>query len=147
MNLTIKNNDSIPNYELLYIKNEYSLYMNSNNRYIDFEISINKIDLTVVDKKIVQLSGFFPRSNWKLKNLKTPLSKTGELLVLDNLEPGHNYQVNKGKEWDVYYDETSGWICIGDPEQNSIGVEFIRNCVAVIENNKIKSLWLKPKWE
>jgi hypothetical protein len=53
--------------------------------------------------------------------------------------------VNK-EDWPVYVNIRTGWVCIGNPENKGNAVEFINNCVAVIDENKcLASLWLKPK--
>ena len=46
----------------------------------------------------------------------------------------------------MFINTESGWVCIGNPEAKGRAVEFINNCVAVINDNcEFVSLWLKPE--
>jgi len=65
---------------------------------------------------------------------------------MDNLESGFSYGINSDDEWPVYVNQKTGWICVGNPERSGEAVEFMNNCVAVVDNNnKLVSLWLKPQ--
>ena len=44
----------------------------------------------------------------------------------------------------VYYNETSGWVCIGDPTISAAGVKFMSNCIAFIDSKgALTSLWIE----
>jgi uncharacterized protein YbdZ (MbtH family) len=48
------------------------------------------------------------------------------------------------EDWLVHVNVKTGWVCIGNPEKKGNAVEFINNCVAVIDDKEFVSLWLKP---
>jgi hypothetical protein len=114
---------------------------------IDFEIAINTLTLTVVDGKIIQLSGFLGLNQKMKANYATPQAKKGVLKIFnpeEYLVKAGCYEVSKG-EYSIYINIKTGWVCIGNPEKNGNVVEFINNCIAVIDDDKqFVSLWLKP---
>lgn len=146
MKFFIEYDDNIEQRLLTYIVDEYSFDIDPTVLEIDYYVVINKLDLTVVDNKIFQVSGFCPYSSWIKTNLKIPQFKKGILKVADELKPGFSYGINNEKDWLVYVDIQTGWVCLGNPEAIGNAVEFINNCVAVINNNgEFVSLWLKPQ--
>lgn len=69
----------------------------------------------------------------------------GNLKVTDNLAYGLSYRIRE-ENFPVFVNPQSGWVCIGDPKRTGQTVEFINNCIAVIDNNQeFVSLWLKPQ--
>ncbi len=132
---------------LTYDVEECSFDIEPTVQEINFDIVVNKINLTVVDdNKIIQVLGFCGLAEWMKSDYIVPKSQKGILKVADNLEAGvGSYQVNK-EDFPVYVNTQKGWVCIGDPEKSGNAVEFITNCVAVIGDNKeFISLWLKPQ--
>lgn len=113
---------------------------------INFDIVVNKLNLTVVDdNKVIQVWGFCGFAAWIKSDCKVPQSAKGTLQVIDDLKCGFAYSVNK-EDFPVYINAQTGWVCIGNPEKSGNAVEFINNCVAVIDNNnEFVSLWLKPQ--
>ncbi|MDX2188245.1 MAG: hypothetical protein SFY32_00150 [Bacteroidota bacterium] len=111
---------------------------------IDFEIVINTLTLSVTDTKVIQLNGFCGlKDNMKTES-NVPENKKGVLMVLDNFKYGFAYGINK-EDLPVYVNVQTGWVCIGNPQKKGNAVEFINNCVAVIDDdNEFISLWLKP---
>jgi hypothetical protein len=133
---------------LIYREDEYSFDMEPWWSYgLDFEIAVNTITLTVVDGKIIQLSGFCGLNKKMKANHNVPQSQKGELRVLHPekyWDIAGCYGVNK-EDWSVRVNVKTGWVCIGNPEKKGNAVEFIKNCVAVVsEDNEFLSLWLKP---
>lgn len=51
-------------------------------------------------------------------------------------------------DWQTYFNGKTGWVCIGNPDCNSKskGVEFAKNTVAVIDNEQLSSIWIKPQF-
>jgi uncharacterized protein YbdZ (MbtH family) len=130
---------------LIYHADEYSFDMEPLIHEIDFDIVINTLNLTVVDGKVVQIWGFCGLNKKMKASYNVPKSSKGVLRVLDNLKSGMAYGVNK-EDWTVHVNIKTGWVCIGYPEKKGNAVEFINNCVAVIDNDeKLVSLWLKPQ--
>lgn len=114
---------------------------------INFDIAVNKLNLTVVDdNKVVQVWGFCGFAAWMKSEYSVPRSIKGTLKVVDDLKPGvGSYKVNN-EDFPVYINTQTGWVCIGNPEKKGNAVEFINNCIAVIDDEKeFVSLWLKPE--
>lgn len=49
------------------------------------------------------------------------------------------------ENWDTCYDKNNNCICIGDYNNDSgdVAVEFCKNIVAVIQQDKLKAIWIK----
>lgn len=147
MKFLIDYSGRIENKELFYNVEDASFDTEPSSLYINFDIVINKINLTVVDddNRIVQLWGVFGYNEWIKANYNPPSSKIGILKIVDNLKNGLAYRINH-YDYPIYVNVNTGWICIGTPEKKGNAVEFINNCIAVIdEKNEFVSLWLKPK--
>jgi hypothetical protein len=130
---------------LIYRPEEHSFDTEPIEHRINFDIVVNKLNLTSIDdNKIVQVWGFCGLDTSMKSNYNVPQYKKGALKVIDDLEPGFSYSIYK-EEQPVYINVQTGWLCIGNPEKKGNAVEFIRNCVAVIDDNQnLISLWLKP---
>lgn len=130
---------------LVYRIEEHSFDMEPWTYELDFEIAINTLTLVVVDDKIIQLNGFCGLNKKMKSNFEVPESQKGILKVSDNLRSGiGSYRINK-EDLPVYVNTHTGWVCIGNPEKKVNAVEFINNCIAVINDDKeFISLWLKP---
>jgi hypothetical protein len=145
MKFIIESCNSIEERLLTYISEECSFDMEPIVSKMDFELIVNKLSLTVIDEKIIQLWGFCGLGEWMKSNYQVPEYKKGILKVEHNLEFGFAYGIND-EEFPVYVNVQTGWVCIGNPEKRGDAVEFINNCIAVIDDNKeFVSLWLKPK--
>ena len=130
---------------LTYVVEEYSFDISPIVKEIDFDLVINNLNLTVADKKVIQVWGLCPYSSWIKANYSVPNFKKGTLKVIDDLKPGFSYGLND-VEWPIYVNHQTGWVCIGNPEKSGKAVEFINNCVAVFDDNgELMSLWLRPK--
>ncbi|MFH7012564.1 hypothetical protein ACHRV5_11880 [Flavobacterium sp. FlaQc-52] len=134
--------------ELLYLENECSFYMDYKDLNADLELIINKIALQIFNNRVFALSGFCGLNKEMLTNIKVPKSKKGILKVEHNLDYGFSYGVSDifDYEYSVYVNIETGWVCIGNPYSKENAVEFIDNCIVVINDDGIfNSLWLKPK--
>jgi uncharacterized protein YbdZ (MbtH family) len=147
MNFFIDYADYSEQKNLIYNSEEYSFDMEPWEYGIDFEIAINKLTVSVVDGKLTQLNGFCGLNKKMKSSYNAPQSKKGSLKVLHQeqyLDGIGCYGLNR-EDWPVYVNVKTGWVCIGNPEKRGDAVEFINNCVAVIDNDqKFVSLWLKP---
>ena len=131
--------------QLIYIPEEYSFYRDSVVNKIDIELIVNKISLTVSDNIIVNVSGFCGLDKTMKSNYQVPAFQKGILKVEHNLKYGFAYGINE-KDLPVHINIQTGWVCIGNTEKRGQAVEFINNCVAVIDDNQeFVSLWLKPQ--
>ncbi len=135
---------SSENRTLIYREDEYSFDMRPWEYVIDLDLALNKITLTVVNEKIIQLSGFCGLTKEMNTNVEIPKYKKGALRVEHNFEHGFTYRIND-EDLPVQLNTGTGWVCIGAANKAGQGVEFIDNCVAVIDDNgTFLSLWLKP---
>lgn len=147
MKFIIEHTDEIGQQQLVYIKEECSFYMGRIIDKIDIEIIVNKISLAVSKNKIVHVSGFCGLDKSMKSNYIVPKYRKGILKIEHDLKLNFAYGINTDKddEFPIYVNTQTGWVCIGDPKKPGDAVEFINNCVAVIDNNKgFISLWLKP---
>lgn len=153
MKFTTKKIQQPINKELRYIADDYSFDMSPSAPGVNFTILINTLNLTVNnDNSVIEIWGFCPRGRWIKGNFQVPYYYPGTLIVLDDLEPGFSYSINKNEtifnESPIYEDVKTGWVCAGDPQGKGQAVEFIKNCVAVVDDTgMLKALWLKPKYE
>ncbi|PRB06825.1 hypothetical protein CQ046_01650 [Chryseobacterium sp. MYb7] len=131
---------------LNYDAEEFSFDTEPSIKEINFDIVINKLNLsTADDNKIVQIWGFCGYKEWQKFNYEPPKYKTGTLKVEDKLKEGFSYRITPDN-LPMFVNVQSGWLCIGNPEKKGNAVEFINNCVAIIDGNKeFVSLWLKPE--
>lgn len=148
MKFLIEYTDTIEPKTLIYDIEECSFDTEPTVQEINFDVLINKLNLTVIDNdnRIVQVWGFCGYNEWIKSSYEVPERKKGNLKILDDLTSGvGSYSIYK-EELPVYINVQSGWACIGNPEGKGHTVEFINNCVAVIDDNKeFVSLWLKPE--
>lgn len=145
MKFNIEYDNKIEQRTLTYDSNEYSFDIEPIVDEVNFDIVINKLNLTVVDEnKVIQVWGFCPYGDWIKFDSEIISYKKGVLKVVDELEEGFSYRLNN-EDLPVYVNIKTGWVCIGNPDKKGNAVEFITNCVAVINNDcELISLWLKP---
>lgn len=134
-----------PQRTLLYLSDECSFYMEGGLDHIELELIVNKISLSIFEGVVVAVSGFCGLDTSMLKKLEVPVSSPGILKVEHNLKLGFAYAVNEA-EFPVHVERYLGWVCLGDPTIKENAIEFISNCIAVIDRNgNLVALWLKPR--
>jgi uncharacterized protein YbdZ (MbtH family) len=147
MKFLVEYTDTVKQATLTYDIEECSFDTEPTVQEINFDVVLNKLNLTAIDddNKIVQVWGFCGYNEWIKSSYEIPARKRGTLKVLDDLTSGvGSYSISK-KDLPVYVNILSGWVCIGNPEKKGNAVEFISNCVVVIDDDKeFVSLWLKP---
>lgn len=148
MKFLIEYSNEVEQKTLIYNIEDCSFETESSTLEINFDVVINKLKLTAIDNdnRIVQVWGFCGYNEWIKSSYEVPERKKGVLKVLDDLPSGvGSFLINKN-DVPMYVNVQSGWVCIGNPEKKGNAVEFINNCVAVIDEDKeFISLWLKPK--
>ena len=62
------------------------------------------------------------------------------------VESGESERIVDVNEWKTFYDPSTGWVCIGNPvaDKDEIAVKFATDTIAVLSNDNLKSLWLRP---
>ena len=138
-------NNNPENRLLTYISDEHSFNMEPIVNNVDIELILNKLSLSVVNNKIIQLWGFCGLSSSMKSNFNVPKYKKGILKVKHNLKHGFAYDITN-KNLPIHVNTQTGWVCIGTEQGNGDAVEFINNCVAVVnKKGRLIALWLKPK--
>lgn len=140
----IEFNGKCENRLLTYIEDEHSFYMEPYESSIDLDLVINYLDLTAIDQRIIDISGYCPYEGWIQMEDRIPKYSRGSLIYENDLEPGFSYRIYH-EELPVYVNTNSDWVCIGNPQIQEEAVEFINNCVAVVDHKKLVALWLKPQ--
>lgn len=132
--------------EVIYVEQDYSFDTIPHVGRSDFDLVLNKINLTVVDNKIAQIWGYCPYSSWKTTNTEVPKSKPGVLQVCNDFNKGFSYGISE-IELSTYVNQISGWVCIGDLNTTSNAIQIMSNCVAVLNfKNELSAIWLRPRW-
>lgn len=145
MKFSIEYTESIINKELIYLSNECSFYMGKIESDIEVEWVLNKISLPSSGGRIIHLSGFCGLEESMDSNICIPKFRKGVLKVEHNNESGFAYSIFE-EEQPILLNKDSGWVCVGNPLESGNAVEFITNCVAVINDvGDLISLWLRPK--
>ncbi len=135
----------IDNSILTYDDKELSFDMKPWKNEIDYNLTINNISLGVIDNEIIQIDGFCGLRKEMNSAYSPPFVKSGVLEILNILTPGFSYSISE-TDFPIYTNVKTGWICIGNPEIEGNAVEFLNNCIAVLNEDKnLIALWLKPK--
>lgn len=143
----IKYKDNLESFwlqKLLYIPEEHSFFMENIVRDVEIELVLKTISLGICNNMVVNVSGFCGLNSFMKSNFQVPKYQKGILNVVHNLKFGYAYGIYN-YDLPVHVNHITGWICIGDPYLKGSAVEFIQNCVAIIDiNNMLLSLWLRP---
>lgn len=134
----------------IYVINEKSLYYEP---WLECDCSImigtgyNSLDVDLNTNKVVHISGLNPKSNWKSGVIHPPKAKLGVLKIESSENLISGIGITYAENWVTTYDRRSGWLQIGN--YNIINkfefVNFANNTIAVIDNNDLKSILVKPK--
>lgn len=149
MTFKVKEDLTINQGEVIYIKKDLSFDFKPIYS-ADYSLLIGYISLSFDSetKCACQVWGCNPINVWVNKDLNKPKSIKGDLLLDDEIETGDNKRLIEAGAWTTYFDKSTGWVCIGnyEEESNDVAVEFANNTIAVINQNNLKALWLRPKF-
>ncbi len=137
---------SLDNIKILYDSKDFSFDMEPRFFYQDFVITINYLQLGMNHNMIISnISGFCPYQAWKEIDIDVPNHEKASIRVEVDFDPlsGGGYKI-KDEDWPQYVNRTTGWYCVGDPKKKEKAIEFIKNCVAILEDDQIVALWLYP---
>lgn len=115
------------------------------NALISIGIGFAGIEIDPDEKKVIGVKGLLPRSIWLKKRLKTPNAFKGILRVrTEGVDIRNKTYIQICKQEDTFYDEKTGWICIGERKVYDFDdcVEFLGGAILVLRDNKVISLWL-----
>lgn len=135
---------------LIYYKDENSFdFVPSRNADISLLVGYIHIGVDSETMIVQQIWGFYPYEGWIKKPLDIPGFIEGELMVEGDIQPGMTYRLDGSEKWTVKFDSQTGWVCIGESEttKSDTVIKFADNTIAVINDSKLKSLWLKPELE
>ena len=147
MNFKVKEDLEINEGKVIYVKKDLSFDFNPVYSG-DYSLLIGYISLSFDSetKCACQVWGCNPINTWVNKELKKPKSIKGNLLLDAEIDSGDNKRLIEAGVWTTYFDKSIGWVCIGtyQEDKNDIAVEFAENTIAVVNDNKLKALWLRP---
>lgn len=132
-----------------YIKEEFSFFYAPWND-VNFSILIgngyNSLDVNLGNSHVMQVTGLNPDYNWIKKDIAVPSARRGLLKVLFDNKHDSGTGIQYAADWQTYFNEKTGWVCIGNPDCKSSweSVEYADNTIAVMERGQIKSIWIKP---
>ena len=130
---------------VIYRENEYSFYTILWLNEIDFDIALNTLTLSVIDSRVVQLNGFCGLSKAQKIGYTPPMSSKGFLKVVDSesyIQKSGSFRIND-IDIPIFINPQINWICIGHPQKKGTAVEFIDNCIFVIdEKQEFAALWI-----
>ncbi len=135
-------------YVTRYIVEDFSFAHERKNYFHDFSLTVNTIELDIDNNFFLcGVGGYDPYLGWERIHVEPPFFGKGGVRALIDFDyvPGGAYGINN-QVWPEYVNVKSGWVCIGNPKKDGKAVEFINNCVAVVDNNQeLAALWLQPQ--
>lgn len=146
----INDTGKIQSGNLVYYREENSFdFVPSRNADILLLVGYLNIGVDSETMTVQQVWGLHPYEGWIKKTLSIPNYIEGELMVEGNIHPGMTYRIDGSEKWTAKCDSQTGWVCIGASEiiKNDTVIKFADNSIAVINDGKLKSLWLKPELE
>lgn len=146
----VNSTDNIHAGSLIYCKGENSFdFVPSNNADILFLVGYLHIGVDSETMTAQQVWGLQPYESWIKKTLSIPDFIKGQLMVEGDILPGMSYRIEGSENWISQFDSQTGWVCIGESEKvkSDSFIKFADNTIAVINEGKLKSIWLKPKVE
>ena len=108
---------------------------------------INDIQIEMDDEgRLIYVWGLCPHESWTRATLAPPSAKTGRLHYFGGeVVPGVSERLNVSNRWGVINDISSCWMCIGDENAQGEGIEFAPGAVAVLKEEHLVALWLRPE--
>ncbi len=107
------------------------------------------LDVCLKTNTLVSVAGYNPQKKWIKVALKFPKAIQGQVIVdFENVEVYEGTCVDYAESWNTYYDPKNGVVCIGNPqlEEKCENIMFTKNIAVSLLNEKLKAIWLKPKF-
>lgn len=149
MKFAITYTDYIEKKEVVYYKSEWSFDTIPAINNTNFDIALNYLNLTVVgsDNRIAQIWGFGGGREWVKSKISPPNSRKGILTVVSRLsEKDYGISHRLLDNIPITINTQTNWICYGDYQQRANAVEFLYNCIAVLNSeNELVALWISPR--
>ncbi len=110
-----------------------------------------QIEIGVATGCLLYPRGYFPCPNWVQADLVTPAFKRGVLQSFPDrpFERGIATDIRCDGQWISTFDRELGWLRVADDGYRGKlqFIEFASDCVAGIDNDRIRELWLHPEWD
>jgi len=114
--------------------------------------AVNELQLMLDDEeqqRVVSVEGYCPYPGWRPAVLRPPVARAGILRGAGEgrVAAGSAIGVNSTNDrWPVLVDPAAGWVRVGkgDPDEDCEGVEFAPGAIAVLEEDRLRALWLHP---
>lgn len=97
------------------------------------------------DGRLMYVWGYCPHESWRPWRLNIPNGSVGCVRYIgDCFIPGVSIRLNKDP-WPITFDDSSGWLCIGNPLSPGETVQFSPGAMIALEDGKLVALWLRPE--
>lgn len=132
---------------LVYRSNDHSLDVEPRRSTGMASLLVNDVQIGVdEDGTLLHVWGYCPRESWREARLNVPTASPSGLRMPDiDIVPGASKRLNPLKRWDVAFDASSGWLCIGNASSGGEAVAFAPGAIAVVENGELTAVWLHPQ--
>jgi len=139
--------------KLVYRAAEYAFATEPRPVTCGTSFTINELELMMDDeehRRVVLVEGYCPQPGWRASVLRPPVARPGILRgeAESPLPAGGAIAVHlKDDRWPVLVDLAAGWVRLGKgaPDEDREGVQFAPGAIAVLENGRLRALWLHPE--
>lgn len=136
------------NYQIEYHSSQHSFLATPQPSGGIASILFNDLQLEIDDSGLVlYVWGLFPHlSRCMATDFMAPVAEKRLLRFsgIEEITPGVSVRYNS-VPWDCFVNMRSGWVGVGNPKavEESLAIEFGPNQIAVIDNGKIVTVWLR----
>jgi len=132
---------------VIYRDEEYS-FDTLEGTFSNADLLINDIHIGIDadTAEVVQLWGLSPKGRWKAMSCPLPPYREGRIVVSEIPNALVSTRINDKTPWREYYNPVSGWVCLDSGAFRFSPIEcvcFIQNALALINEDKMLSLWMK----
>lgn len=136
---------------VIYRPHEYSFSVENANGPLPLaftSVQVNELQLQLDEGgRVLYVDGYCPHTGWTETVATPPSACRGTLFVRDiDCMAGVSVALSSSR-WPVTVNRTAGWICLGEqfPPASCNAVEFAADSIAVVEDDLLKAIWLKPR--
>jgi hypothetical protein len=139
--------DTLP--KLIYRPDEHSFDVQPRQEGGIASVLVNDVNLEHDESgRVLYAWGFCPlqRASITLQGPPPALSRTLFVTLDGEVVPGVSHRVNQNR-WPAFINKSTGWVCLGDPDQQSApvkGVEFAPTSIVALNGDQLVALWLRP---
>lgn len=132
---------------LVYRSTDHSLDVEPRRSTGIASLLVNDVQIGVAeDGTLLHVWGYCPRESWREAKLRAPTASLSKLQIPNiDIVPGASKRLNSSKRWDITFDTSSGWLCIGNASSGGEAVAFAPGAIAVMEAGELTALWLHPQ--